>query len=321
VATFGALIGTLLYFGLVLQFVSFLGGTFEDQMTSSILRQIPEGTWLSDVGMFLMKETLGKALVLVLAGFAFSVVRYSIRYYGFRLTQTGDILSRSFGLITLRKSSLGRSRIQALKIEEGLLRRWFGLAAMRADSAGDRNQQEDAKKREVLVPIVPRWKALRLTAQIMPGLGTPEPNWKSISYRAVLRGAKKGWLLVLYLMLQTWAVFGWLCLIWLPAFPLVYFLNYQWYRNTGYSLELRHLLSRKGWLTRETLYLPIENIQNMTLSQNWFERRLQLATLSVDTAGQTNTGGGTTIRNLPLEAARELQHVLAHRVANTRFVW
>jgi membrane protein YdbS with pleckstrin-like domain len=36
-----------------------------------------------------------------------------------------------------------------------------------------------------------------------------------------------------------------------------------------------------------------------------------LASVTIDTAGQTNTGGGATIRNLPIQEARRIQQTLA----------
>jgi membrane protein YdbS with pleckstrin-like domain len=51
------------------------------------------------------------------------------------------------------------------------------------------------------------------------------------------------------------------------------------------------------------------------VTQNYFDRRLNLATLSVDTAGQTNTGGGPTISNLPIKEALRIQQVLISKVA------
>ena len=50
-----------------------------------------------------------------------------------------------------------------------------------------------------------------------------------------------------------------------------------------------------------------------------FARRLGLATLVVDTAGQTNTGGGASIRNLPEREARRMQAELARSVARSKY--
>jgi uncharacterized membrane protein YdbT with pleckstrin-like domain len=173
----------------------------------------------------------------------------------------------------------------------------------------------------VLVPVATKSAASQLASQAISGLQDLDPDWQRVSRLAVLRGSKKGWMLVAIAMFQTYFVADWLCLVWLPAFPLVYFLNDRWFRNTGYFVGDAHFLSRKGWLNRSTICLPIKNIQNVTVRQSYFDRRLDLASLSVDTAGQSNTGGGPVIRHLPVDEARSIQQVLAVHAGGCEFTW
>jgi len=90
---------------------------------------------------------------------------------------------------------------------------------------------------------------------------------------------------------------------------------------TGYWYDEDYLVYRKGWFNRKTLYLPIRNVQNVTLTQNPFDRRHRMGSVTIDTAGQTNTGGGTVIRHLPIGDAVILQRRLARRVASMKFDW
>ena len=328
VSSVGAAIAAIVY----LQVSVGIWGTAAKGLDDRIGRRWPENaglerlqerfeSMLPDFGPFdfvfalLFEDTLAKLISFALLGLVGSVVAYSIRYYGFRLTRSGDVLMTSHGLLALRRGSLARNRIQVIKLEEGLLRRYFGLASIRVDSAGDRKEISESKKRDVLVPVASKTVAQTIAKQAMPGLTTVEPNWQRVSPLAVLRGSKKGWLLILAVMAQTFGMFGWLCLALLPFIPLVYFLNYQWFRHTGYFLDEHHFLSRKGWIKRETVCLPIKNIQNISVRQSPFDRRLNLATLSIDTAGQSNTGGGPIIRHLPVEEAKRIQRSLSDRVA------
>jgi uncharacterized membrane protein YdbT with pleckstrin-like domain len=155
-------------------------------------------SWLPDLGPFnfvvdfYFTDTLPKSVALVLLGLGGSVVAYVIRYHGFRLTRVGDFLSSSYGLLTHHHASLPRDRIQALKLEEGLLRRYFGLASIRVDSAGDRKQIDETKKREVLVPVASKATAHEIAKQAISGLTNLEPQWRRVSPKSVLRRAKKG---------------------------------------------------------------------------------------------------------------------------------
>jgi putative membrane protein len=314
-ATLLALIGVVFYFKLMVLVGSRIIPGFEIEPLQNFDRWtgafIPgRGTLLEPFFRFFWDDTLGKSTAIILIGFLISLFRYVFRYARYRLTEQGTVLIKNRGLLKVHTTTVPRERVQALKIEESLLRRWFRLADIWLDTGGDRAKVDDDKKREPFVPLIARSRAYQLTVSILTHLKDPEPAWKRVSPKAILRGSKKFWLAIAWIMLLTALPLGWFVLVLLPAFPLAYFLNLQWYRNRGYWTDGNHLISRKGWFNRETLFLPVRNIQNVSLKRNPFDRRLGLATIEVDTAGQSNTGGGTTIRNLPLEDAKWLQEML-----------
>ncbi|MDG2221849.1 MAG: PH domain-containing protein [Rubripirellula sp.] len=334
VATLGAVVGAILYFQV---FVG-LGGKWVNGVSTRIASQtreklpgsqllnrleseLPDTGVLRYVADLWMMEALSKSIVLAICGLVFAVVAYVVRYHAFELSRTGNLLSLSHGLLTYRHSSLARDRIQALKLEEGLLRRWFGLAAVRVDSAGDHQQVDKNQNRDVLIPVAKLADAMEVTRQAIPGLMDVSPDWQRISPLAIKRGSKKGWLLIVAIMFLTYSNGGWYCLMWLPAFPLVYLLQCKWYQHTGYWHGDRYLLFRQGWINRATICVPIKNVQSVILEQNFFDRRLELASLSIDIAGQSNTGGGPRIRQLPLAAAESLHRSLVQRAAQSEFRW
>jgi putative membrane protein len=336
VAGIGAVVATILYFQLFVGVGTHWMGKVEREVEAKISQRTPVDVpkaweeWEShvpDLGPlnfavdFYFAETLPKGLTLAVLGLIGSVAVYVVRFHGFCLTLQEDVLRTTFGLLTRRQTSLSRDRIQTLKLEESLLRRPFGLVSVRVDSAGDRQEIGEAKNRDVMLPVAKKAVAFEVAREAMPGLTELEPAWQRISALAVLRGSKKGWAIVLLAMSQTHLVAGWYWLAWLPALPFVYFLNLQWYRNTGFLLSSKHFLSRRGWLNRSTTCLPVKNIQNVTIMQSYFDRRLGLATLSIDTAGQSNTGGGPVIRHLPITEATDLQQTLASRAAACEFNW
>ncbi len=101
----------------------------------------------------------------------------------------------------------------------------------------------------------------------------------------------------------------------------MYLVNLLNYRTLGYSLGGRYFRTRRGWLNRSTHIVPLRNIQSAVVRQTPLDRRLRLATLMVDTAGQSYTGGGPRIGNLPLLEAQRLARELSRRAAATRYRW
>ncbi len=326
VAGLGAVLGAFLYLN---YFQAWDTGKYDGYIEKAIERQtnkiesfLPMGSVVVQIiDFFFFSGSLGKALLFAIVGACGSIVSFVLRYHGFQLTRSQAVTSRIYGLLTVRRTSLPQNRIQAIKIDEGFLRRWFGLAAIRADTAGDRKEIDENNKRDLLVPVSSREQANEIVLKLQPNLNPGPREWNQVSERAIMRRSRIGCLIVLLGMLLTGLWAGWLALAWLPAPFIIYYWNLQWYRNTKYCLTNHYVLWRTGWLNRSTLFLPIKNIQNMTLTQSPIDRRMHLASLIIDTAGQSNTGGGPVIRHLPIDEAQELKKTITHKVVRTRFAW
>jgi putative membrane protein len=215
-----------------------------------------------------------------------------------------------------------------LKVEEGLLRRWLRFATLRADTASGGSDDEERKTgRDVLLPIVRRDELPALLPQLLPGFDGETVPWQRVSRRAVRRGFVKGAVTLLFL---TGLLFAgeallrgprWLDLWPLLLLPLVYWLNVISYRHLGYAADRLYFQTRRGWLGRAWHIVPLRNAQTVVLRETPFDRRHGVATLHLDTAGQTHTGGAPLIANLPRGEALTLARALAHIAATTRYRW
>src|SRR5215218_570756 len=97
------------------------------------------------------------ALILVPAGlllaWLLAIAGTILAYTGFTLSREGDFLYIKRGLLERREATIPLSRIQAVRISEGILRQPFGLAAVRVESAG---YGEDAGVSATLFPLLLR---------------------------------------------------------------------------------------------------------------------------------------------------------------------
>ena len=107
----------------------------------------------------------------------------------------------------------------------------------------------------------------------------------------------------------------------LALLPLFHWAYAASYRQLGYALGADYLQTRRGVLGRSTHIVPLTKIQTVEVTQTPFDKRLGLAAVQIDTAGQAYTGGGPRIANLPLEEARALARTLAHQAAQLRYRW
>jgi putative membrane protein len=264
--------------------------------------------------LFILAVGLAGAMVV---GLVVSTIGSVVKFFNYTLTRNGDELHRSYGLLTRRASSLPRHRLQVLKVEEGMIRRWFGLATLRADISGSKKEDSDDNKgRDVLLPIARHDELDGLLAVFFPTLASEGSDWKKVSPLAIRRGTTVGVILLTLLTIAVSAALrsGWGLLLLMLA-PLVYWLNVKSYEKFGYALGAQFFRTRQGVLGRATHIVPIAKSQVIVVRQSPFDRRLNLATLSVDTAGQSYTGGSPSISNLPLDEAMQVARKLAREAS------
>jgi len=262
-------------------------------------------------------------MLLVLLWMLISVMGSIIAFHGFTLSLAGEDLHRGYGLLTRHASSLPRRRVQAVRIEEGLLRRLLGLATLRATSAGSRpTGNETEKTTDILLPVVRRDEVDALLPDVFPDFAIgDESQWRRVSRRAIRRGTFKGSVAVL--VLTAVAVFsqGPWGLVLLALVPIVYGLNVIAYRHLGYTTGGGFFRTRRGWLGRSTHVVPVRNIQTLVVRQTPFDRRHGVATVVIDTAGQGAAGGAPQVNNVPFDEALNLATNLAHQAAAQRYRW
>ena len=295
-----------------------LVGTFmafvDDILPESFYRQLVDSI-SAQVGRVAEQGVMAAAVAAVLAMIIFflaslllSITGSVALFYNFTLARAGEDLHRSYGLLTKRTSSLPRRRIQLLEIKEGALRRLFKLAALRADTAGS-DFSESGERRQgqgVLLPIAPRDELDRLLGTIFPDLEAAPREWARVSRLAVARAVISGAIICMALSAAlSWYAESLLGLWPLALVPVVYFVSLMRYRALGYTTSERYFYMRRGWPGRSTYILPIRNVQAVAVRQTPVDRKLGLATLSIDSAGQSRLGG-PQLPNLPVDEAYRL---------------
>lgn len=265
---------------------------------------------------------VGGAIVILLAGWLLSITGSVLGYHGFVLERVGGELRKRYGLLARREGSVPLRRVQAIRIEESLLRRPFDLAAVRIETAGSAGSGK-RRHSEAFVPLVRREDAAGLVARILDGFDPDTATLLPVHPRArrriflrlawpvvVLAGAlallhRPAWLALLLLLAPFWA------------------LAWNGYRNRRYAAvdgpDIGHengdivrdspaqggyIIVRDGLIGRTTWIIPRRKIQTVHVASTPFQRRHGIATLIVDTA--SGPRGAAHIRDLPLDVAHDL---------------
>lgn len=247
--------------------------------------------------------TLGHILLLgalllgvgVIAGF----VRTLVTEHGFRLTLADGRFRRVRGLLTRTEVVVALSRIQLALVERGPVGGRLGWAALRVQTLGG---SDDAGGRQMLAPFA---RADEI-AQIVAAAGLP--RFDPLPLRTVARNHVVRAVLLraggpLGVILAGGIVFPPM-LFGLLALPVPVIAALLARRHHRYALGDDGLQVARGVLTRREWTVPVDAVQVVTLSSSWLQRRLNLATVQVDTAGARGLHRPDIVDLAPADAVR-----------------
>jgi putative membrane protein len=207
-----------------------------------------------------------------------------LTYHGFSVRRDGGDLLVRRGLLDVRETVVPLRRVQAVRLEQNLLRRPFGLTSVRIVTAGDPERESG----QVLVPALRPDEVEALVAVTLPDLPAPPslvPAPPVARRRAVVRRVAVAAVLVglvVLLVRPPLATGG-------PAAGAVLLgavlLGLDAYRGLGLGRAGRLVATRTGSLVRTTWLVPDARAQSARVRSSPFQRRHDLGTLHLDVAG------------------------------------
>lgn len=288
---------------------------FSEETMKAIFRRAT-AYHLPDLG-WMTTATVAVALfiVLVAAIRVLSIILAFLVLYDFRLSRKGNDLLSRHGLFTRVSHTLRQRRIQMVHQRSGLLHRLFNRTSLQVDLAGGVAASDGAAQgnqnaaREVwLAPLCLPADAEQIIRTALPQADLAQLQWHGLASRASYRMFRKG--LVLWLIFITlpaaWFIQWWCVGVFLLGFPCVWINARLYVKYTGWALTGAIFIYRRGWLNRKISIAPINRIQSIRLAESPFDRRWQMANLTIDTAGSGQPGRRLGIRYLDGESAQKL---------------
>jgi putative membrane protein len=234
---------------------------------------------------------------LILAAWAISVAGSLVAFAGFTVARDGDRLRIRRGLLQRTEVALPVRRVHAVRVVEGVLRRPFGLAALRVEVAG---YAEEAAAARTLFPLLRRAEVEPFLAALLPELADDPGGLEPPPARAARRYVLPRTLAGLVAGGGAWALLGtpWPLLV----APLLALDGWLDYRAAGWRLRDGRLAMRSRRLAWSTLLTPAARLQQHSIAQSPLQRRARLADLAV----AVGKGGHAQVRHLELPVAAEL---------------
>jgi len=230
--------------------------------------------FIDDTGLLVLVviAVAGAALLLSFAG---AIVAFA----GFSLVRDGERLRIRRGLLARRAASVPLSRVHAVDVVEGVLRRPFGLASVRMETAGYRSEAAAA---QTLLPLVRVRDVPRLLAEFVPALAEVAPQADAPALERPPARARRRYALppalagaALGAVLTVFVPAAW------PSVPLLALLGAAEgllrYRSAGWRDDGRRLVVRGRVLARRTLLARVDRLQEHGLRASPVQRRASLA--------------------------------------------
>ena len=272
-----------------------------DDLPDSFVQDVAgQVTTPSSVGGFLVG-----AAALIALWFGLAAAASILKNFGFTMTRAGDDLRVARGLLDRREGSMPFSRLQAVRVQQTVVRRALRLVEVVLQSGGQSGGRQGVSR--IDVPILPNDELPPLLGELLPA-APPAPT----SYVAAPPAARRRSIVRRVVPALLVAVgLG----VWTPrAIPLAAALvalavvaGELAYRGLAHAWERELVLARAGGLARETVVVPAAKAQSTRLRSTPFQRRAGLATLHVDVAGK---GPTPAIRDGDVTRLRALQREL-----------
>lgn len=250
-----------------------------------------------------------------------SVVWAAVRLHGFTLTRRGEELVTEYGALTRVTGTVPLRRVQAVKIVRSPGQLLARRASIRLETAGGGGQAANVTDREWVAPIIAVERVSDFVHGLLPDVRLTDVEWVPADSRAAHRRIR----LALYFAIVIGAGTAiWLPWYWAAAATALFCIwgvigASQYVKHLGWARTEHAIYFRSGWLWKAVTIVPVPKVQAVSLQESPFDRRWQMASVSVDTAGAG--AHAIDVPYLSRDVAEGLRLAVATQAAATTYRW
>jgi putative membrane protein len=236
-------------------------------------------------------------VLLVFAGFVvawiIALIGTMLKYANFSVTKTKHDLVISQGLLEKRQITIPLTRIQAIRINENIVRQWLGYGSVIVESAGGSAANQEGSK-VLLLPLV----KLHTIGQILGPYLTDyqlTSSFHPVPKRARARYIFRSWVIVVpvvvvsIVFLKAWGLLSLIVLAWFTFWGILK------YKDAGWSLGEQQLNLRYRTIVRTTVFMKKNKIQSLEAKESYFQKRKELGSLEAFVKVGFGGAGGRVI--------------------------
>lgn len=272
--------------------------------------------YIDTYGRNLLGQTVF-ALITLLVGVIiisvlFSIFRTMIKYYGFRLVETEGSWTISYGLFDKTKRLVPINKIQIIQWKANWLRRKIDYWTVQIQAIG----HKENKKQNIHIPVISFQDVIYLVDVYQPFEEWDTERALMISSDYWKRSARRSLIILLIPTALMYVWLGWPALVILVLYPLMVWNDFKWYSNFRWQTNGVGIQLMSGVFGRKFSLLSWKKIQQVQLSQNFYQRNRALASVVFITAG-----GKLTLPYIPLSTANLLVDQVLYDVESRKYPW
>lgn len=265
--------------------------------------------WLIQLSMVLV---IGLIISILLGIWAVGIAGTMLKYGNFTIENRGKELFIKRGLLETKELTIPFDRIQAIKVQESILRQPFGFVQVTAIVAGGSFDSREAFP--VLFPMIRKRDIHQFTNVFLPAYDKIDAALQPLG--------KKG---------RKYYIFNSMWLFILAFFPILYFFpSYSWipgllvilsglyglfvFREGGYYFGDASIIFRSRSIWNKTTLMTFQRrIQALKKSRHKLQQLESLATTEISLIGQGGMGTHFSLRHVDNEAANKMANWYSYR--------
>lgn len=287
---------------------SFIGAVFS-QVDEFLPEHFYEGiykTFISSSVMFIAFVVI----VIAIVAWIVSMISTLLRFGGFTLKKKQNELIIERGLLEKRQVTIPLNKVQAIRIDEGILRQPFQFATLSIEIAGDSGDEHEQST--IIHPLIKSKDIYPFLQKVLPTFAENIP-FQSMPKRARIRYIFRNiWFFMLVVCSAFYFIPGKYAVLTIIFALFGGILGILKHKDAGWWLTDRLIGVRFRRLKRTTLFTMKKRIQSFEYNQSFLQAKKQLASFEISVLS-SSFGSTYTIIDMDEKKADELFHQLRAR--------
>jgi putative membrane protein len=220
---------------------------------------------------------------LLIFGAAAGVITTYLRYGNFEISSDEERIYLKKGVLNESLFTITKEKVQAVTLNQSLLKRWLGLVEVELISAGSVGDEE--LETNSLYPFLPVKQAASLVEDLLPAYKM-EKEMKKLPWASLwIKLMRPSWLWLIATIVLIW---------WKPQFwyaspgllVIILLMRLLVFSNSRYNIEADFLYMKTGAFSTVLLVTSRQKIQEIEVKNSFLQRKWKLASIKTANRGK-----------------------------------